>query len=119
MEKRLFEKVGYFDIDFPVCEDYEFWLRVTSSCPVLLLDKKLTLKEGGHDDQVSKIYLGRMDKFRIAGIVKLLDSSALDEKQRSLAIQALKKKCKIYGAGCAKRGRLEEAEYYQNLVDKY
>ena len=25
--KKLFDKIGYFDESFEVCEDYEFWLE--------------------------------------------------------------------------------------------
>ena len=39
----------------------------------LLIDKPLTLKDGGRPDQLSFIYRTGMDKFRIQAIVKVLE----------------------------------------------
>ena len=50
----LFDDIGYFDESFPACEDYDFWLRVTAREKILFLDEPLTIKFGGHDDQLSK-----------------------------------------------------------------
>ena len=37
-----------------MCEDYEFWLRVSSKIKIHFLEDKLTIKHGGHDGQLSK-----------------------------------------------------------------
>ena len=34
IKKKLFDKIGYFDESFEVCEDYEFWLRVSSKIKI-------------------------------------------------------------------------------------
>ncbi|MBN1794094.1 MAG: glycosyltransferase family 2 protein [Candidatus Omnitrophica bacterium] len=119
LRREVFDRIGYFDETFPVCEDYEFWLRASACYPILLLDKKLTLKEGGHTDQVSSRFLGQMDSFRIRALLKLLESGTLSEEQHRLAREELAHKCTIYGSGCAKRGRHREAAYYRELAEKY
>ena len=56
IKKDIFNKFGYFDEKLPACEDYDFWLRVTSKLPIVLIPKYLTIKEGGRTDQQSKKY---------------------------------------------------------------
>ena len=119
VRRELFDRVGLFDESLPCCEDYDFWLRVSIKHPFLLIGRPLTLKDGGHLDQVSFIFKTGIDKFRIHSIAKMLDSGALNDEQRQLAIGELQKKCRIYGNGCIKHGRIEEGRYYLGLPDKY
>jgi len=118
MHREIFERYGLFDEDYPCCEDYEFWLRVSARHKFLLVDHPLTLKNGGRDDQVSAVYRVGMDKFRIQAIMKLLASGDLTEKQKKAAMDELLRKCMIYGSGCMKHGRADEGRYYLNLPNK-
>ena len=113
IKKTLFENKGMFRPDFPVCEDYEFWLRVSVDTPIHLIDEAMTVKYGGHADQLSRRH--SQDRFRIEAIRDLVESGTLSEKQQAAAISVLRKKCRIYGNGCAKRGREEEARIYLAL----
>ncbi len=113
MKKQLFQIKGYFDETLPVCEDYDLWLRICHDTPVYLIDTIGTIKTGGHEDQLSRRH--SQDKYRIASIVKLLQSKVLTEKQEEQAKMVLKEKCLIYSQGCAKRGKHEDAAYYRNL----
>ena len=117
MDRRLFEETGMFDENLPACEDYDLWLRTTLKYPVFLLDKPLVIKRGGHADQLSKA--PGLDKYRIASILKLLQSNRLSNSRYKKAVKMFQKKCKIYGAGCAKRGRYDEAEHYHKLAEQY
>ena len=120
IKKELFGRVGEFNKNFPCCEDYEFWLRVSVRHSFLLIDKPLTLKDGGRPDQLSFIYRTGMDKFRIQAIVKVLEvGNILSDRQRRLAIRELKRKCRIYGNGCVKHGREKEGKLYLKLAEKY
>ena len=110
MRKKLFELKGYFNEDFTVCEDYDLWLRVSSTIPVFLIDKPYTIKRGGHKDQLSSLH--SQDKFRIRSLMNLLESDSLKQDQAEKAKRVLKRKCTIYGNGCIKRGKTEEGEYY-------
>ncbi|MGB6972766.1 MAG: glycosyltransferase, partial [Desulfobulbales bacterium] len=53
MYRKIFERFGLFDEEFPCCEDYELWLRVSAEQDFLLVDQPLTLKDGGRNDQLS------------------------------------------------------------------
>jgi hypothetical protein len=106
-----------FDEELPACEDYDLWLRVSCMTPVHLIDEPLTVKRGGHRDQLSRQH--SLDKFRIRSIVKLIESGQLTTHQKNAAIITLRKKCSIFAAGCLKRGRMEEAAHYSYLLQKY
>jgi GT2 family glycosyltransferase len=114
VRKELFDQVGMFDETLPACEDYDLWLRVTCRYPVYLIDTPLIVKTGGHEDQLSAA--PSLDKYRITAIFKILKNSGLTESQHKDALAVLKQKCKIYANGCRKRGRMDEAEYYETLM---
>jgi len=113
MKKELFEKIGYFDESLPVCEDYDLWLRISASIPVYLIDKPYTIKRGGHKDQLSRFH--SQDKFRIQSLKQLIESQSLSQHQAKKAKEVMKRKCEIYGNGCKKRGRVDEAHFYFGL----
>ena len=117
LKRSIFDEVGLFDEDLPVCEDYDLWLRISYKYPVYLIDRPLVVKEGGHDDQLSSRYWG-MDRFRIYSLVKLIKNEALNREQYEAVIKELEYKCQIYGNGCIKRGRVQEGEFYLNLPQK-
>jgi glycosyltransferase involved in cell wall biosynthesis len=117
LRRELLDEVGLFDEALPACEDYDLWLRVSCVIPVYLIDEKLTIKRGGHRDQLSRQH--SLDKYRIQSIVKLIDSGRLTSHQKNAAIMTLRKKCSIFAAGCLKRGRMEDAAYYSRLLRKY
>jgi glycosyltransferase involved in cell wall biosynthesis len=117
MRSELFERVGMFDESLPACEDYDLWLRVSCRYPVDLIDEPLIIKRGGHDDQLSRA--AGLDKYRIQSLKKIIASGVLAESQHRAAARTLQEKCAVYAGGCRKRGRLEEAEYYEQLAQKY
>ncbi len=116
---ELFKRIGLFDESLPCCEDYDLWLRASSRFPFLLVPEQFTVKEGGRDDQLSRIHRVGMDRFRIASITKALDSGELDSGQEKLARQELERKCRIYGEGCLKHGRQDEGRHYLKLPENY
>ncbi len=119
LKKSLFDRFQGFDEAMLCCEDYDLWLRVSSQCPFLLLPEALTIKEGGREDQLSYQYRIGMDKYRIYAITKLLNTYPLNSAQYANALQELKKKCHVYGKGCLKHGRKEEANIYLHLPCTY
>jgi glycosyltransferase involved in cell wall biosynthesis len=116
VRRELFQCVGFFDEGLPACEDYDLWLRVSSRFAVHLIDLPLIVKHGGHPDQLSRT--AGLDKLRISAIVKLLDGDRLSVEQRQAAVRTLKRKCTVYAGGCRKRGRMTEAEHFEQLAQK-
>ncbi|MBI4430285.1 MAG: glycosyltransferase [Candidatus Omnitrophica bacterium] len=106
-KRSLLDRVGVFDETFPVCEDYELWLRVSAKYPVGLIPAPLTVKRGGHSDQLSRQH--SLDFYRIRALEKILRQSMLTESQRVAVLGELEKKSAIYAKGCLKHGHLNYA----------
>lgn len=117
--REVFARYGLFDETLPCCEDYDFWLRVGSRERFLLVDRPLTVKNGGRPDQLSVRYRMGMDKYRIQALVNLLSGGGLSAEQSLLAVRELERKCAIYGRGCIKHGRDEEGETYLRLPARF
>ena len=118
MKSSLLQEVGGFDETLPVCEDYDLWLRIAHRYPFHLIDEKLIIKRGGHEDQLSRKLWG-MDRYRISALEKRLDDPAMEQKYHMATAQALTEKCKILIKGFNKRGKTNESGYYQSLIEKY
>jgi glycosyltransferase involved in cell wall biosynthesis len=114
LRRSLLDEVGLFDETLPACEDYDLWLRITWKYPVGLIETPLTVKHGGHLDQLSA--MPELDKFRIRAIAKILKQKCLSPAQEATARAMLEEKCRIYAAGCRKRGKNEEADLYLSLI---
>lgn len=119
VRRRFFERYGMFDESLPCCEDYDLWLRSALETPFFLVDRPLTLKEGGRGDQLSTRYRQGMDRFRIQSLCNLLESGRLTFDQYTLALSELERKCVIYGKGCIKHGREAEGQTYLSLPQEY
>lgn len=114
IDKKFFEDLGGFDPEFPVCEDYDLWLRATLKSPVMTLDQALTVKRGGHMDQLSRKLWG-MDRFRVRSMEKLLARGELIPEQRQLLLNELENKLLILAKGFAKHRAGEENPYEERL----
>lgn len=115
LHRNLLDREGCFDESFPVCEDYELWLRITARHPVLFLDEPLIIKHGGHDDQLSRSRWG-FDIYRVAALLKALNSGTLTPSQDLLTRRELVKKAGILASGFRKRGNLAKAREYETLI---
>ena len=112
--RELFYRAGRFDETFPVCEDYDLWLRIAVEHPISLIDTPLVIKRGGHADQLSRSVWG-MDRFRVSAIVKLLRAGLVGEKKQ-WALEVLRQKIAILAAGARKRGRQEDAGKFEHIL---
>ena len=118
LRSDLFKDIGYFDVSFPACEDYDFWLRVTAREKVLFLDEPLTIKYGGHDDQLSKKYWG-MDRFRVKALEKLILNHELNSKQKKVALKSLTSRLEIIVNGAKKRNNQNIEKIFQKKLNDW
>src|SRR5215468_10938412 len=95
MSKPLFTESGGFDESFPVCEDYDLWLRISVHCSVPLIPVPLVVKRGGHSDQLSH-YTWGMDRYRVRSLRKL----------------------SVLCQGARKRGKEYEATAYESMLSE-
>jgi len=117
MTREMFDRVGGFDESFPVCEDYDLWLRVARDVPIHLIPEPLVIKRGGHADQLSRSRWG-LDRFRVLAIKKLLASGISGEK-RLWALHALARKVSILAEGARKRKNEDRALMYERIVANF
>ena len=118
MKRTLFSKVGLFDEALPVCEDYDFWLRVSARFPIFFIDRKLIVKRGGHPDQLSQRSWGN-DRCRVIALEKLLSEPYIGSEEREMILKEMKKKCSILYKGFLKRRNEIEARHYQEMMRRY
>ena len=68
LSRTLFTRMNGFREDFPVCEDYELWLRITSEMPVGFVSEPVQIKYGGNPDQLS-LSFPAMDFYRVKALL--------------------------------------------------
>jgi GT2 family glycosyltransferase len=117
LTRELFNQVGGFDERFPVCEDYDLWLRIAKNHPVPLIADPLVIKRGGHADQLSRSIWG-LDRYRVMALQKLLRSE-LGGPQRQAAVRVLRRKVAVLAAGARKRGKAQDAVSYENILAEF
>lgn len=107
MRREVFSKLGLFDEDFPVCEDYEYWLRVAINMPVFLLKEPLVIKHGGRKDQLSS--QPGLDFYRVKALLKTLKNyyHHLTSWEKLLLLAEARRKTLIFSSGAKKHGNLK------------
>jgi glycosyltransferase involved in cell wall biosynthesis len=118
IEKKLFLETGGFSEEFPACEDYDLWLRITRDFQVGLIDELLLIRYGGHADQLSST-TPLLDKFRIQSMESILKDNKLSALQRKQVLHELCKKADIMANGFKKRGNDKEYEHYRQIAERY
>ena len=117
MEKNTFFELGGFREDFPVCEDYDLWLKHTSLYPVAYITEPIIKKYGGHEDQLSAKYKA-MDHWRILSMSWILKNRKLSEEQKEALLETLSKKIEILIKGYRKHERYEDLAEIEKLRDE-
>ncbi len=115
IHKSVFDDIGLFKEDFPVCEDYDLWLRICSKYEIALVDEPQINKYGGHDDQLSFKFKA-MDFWRIKALKERLDDPNLLEKYKEPTLAEIHKKYEILKKGYLKHNRLDELKVLNTLL---
>ena len=117
MRRDLFQRLGGFDETFPVCEDYDLWLRIAVDMPIPLISDALVIKRGGHADQLSHSMWG-MDRYRVLALRKLL-RAGLAGSRRAAVIEVLRRKVGVLANGARKRGKSSEAAHFESILAEF
>jgi glycosyltransferase involved in cell wall biosynthesis len=117
IRKELFKSLGGFDVHFPVCEDYDLWLKITARVLVGFVNEPLVVKYGGHADQLSQ--QRGMDWYRILSLARLLDEEILSDEQKKAAQEVLITKCDILIKGFHKSGNMKDYDFVFSLRQKW
>lgn len=103
VHKSIFEKVGYFDENLKVCEDYDLWLRITNTFEIGLIKEECITKRAGHKQLSNEIFA--IDAYHVDSLLKFLDTKYKDEVKKEIV-----KKCQILLKGAIKH---ENQEIYK------
>ena len=114
IDKTVFDKIGNFNEDLVVCEDYELWLRICDKYRVFFIDEPLIIKYGGHQGQLS-YSIESIENHRIKALEYLILGN-LKKKNKRHAIQMLLSKLTIYLKGLVKRGKNDEIAVYEEKI---
>ena len=117
MTKKLFDEKGGFDESFPVCEDFDLWLRIAFDHPVPLIAAQLVIKRGGHADQLSHSLWG-MDRYRVMALQKLLRAGVSGEK-REWVVDTMRRKIAVLAQGARKRDKESAARGYEAIPGEF
>ena len=113
VDRSVFDDFGFFDENLPACEDYDFWLRFCAFEDVHFVNEHLLIKNGGHDQQLSKKHWG-MDRFRVTALENLLKNQSLSEFKRKETIKELIFKLQVLIDG----GRKRKKDAFVKKLDK-
>ncbi|MFQ5900195.1 MAG: glycosyltransferase [Thermodesulfobacteriota bacterium] len=115
MRRGLIERLGGFDENLPVCEDYDLWIRISRDHVVGLDPTPSVIKHGGHEDQLSGSYPA-MDSFRVKALLKALKKEK-EMRYRDELIRVLRQKLTILIQGSRKRMRFEKCREYETILN--
>jgi glycosyltransferase involved in cell wall biosynthesis len=117
IEKKILEKAGCFRDDYPVCEDYDLWLKLTASHEIGFVSDPVIIKYGGHSDQLSSKFYA-MDYWRVKSLDWVLANNKLSSEQRETVINVLTKKAKILMKGYQKHQNLRHFDEVERIFLK-
>lgn len=106
IKKEVLIELGGFNEEFPVCEDYDFWLKFTAKYEVGFVEIPIVNKYGGHEDQLSLKFFA-MDLWRVRSMINMLDQG-LSEENFLATISEIKKKANILIQGYKKHNNLTD-----------
>ena len=87
LKKALFERLGGFDPDYRVCEDYDLWLRISLEEEFGFLPEAMLKKRSNGQIQLSFQYMGK-DLLRLRSLLKIRNHANLKaEETEALAIK--------------------------------
>ena len=116
LHQSVFKKIGNFDHSLPICEDYDFWLRLLLTHKIGLIDEPLVHKYGGHPDQLSMSTWG-LDRFRVQSLEKISTFKNITPRHRAQIYETIIRKTDLLVKGFIKHQKHEEAERYQVQKD--
>lgn len=118
IEKNIYQENEGFNENYPVCEDYEFWLRLASQYKVGFVEEPIIIKYGGYEDQLSKKYKA-MDYWRVKALDSIFDSKNIKESSKKKVQESILKKTQILINGYVKHNNLDRVDEVKTIRIKH
>lgn len=103
LKKNLLHELHGFDESYPVCEDFELWLRLLKNKYVGLVAKPLTIKYAGNWSQLSRS-THSLDLWRIQALLNFLSKNQLEDHLIGALLESCRQKIAILEKGALKYG---------------
>lgn len=116
LRRGAFEAMGGFDPAFPVCEDYDLWLRASLRYEIHTLPEPLIVKCGGHADQLSAQW--GQDRWRVRALEKILADPMLSDELRPLVHADIVRRARIVANGARQRGNALLAQEFDERAHR-
>ena len=117
IKKEVLKEFNGFNEEYPVCEDYDLWLKITNKYSVDYQDEALLTKFGGHDDQLSRKYKA-MDFWRLKSCLTMLELVDSRDKKNKLH-ESIEKRAFILKNGYLKYNKEDSLNNLRDLLKKY
>ncbi len=115
IRRESYWELGGFNEKFTVCEDYDFWLRLTVQQEVGFIQDPLIIKYGGHHDQLSQRYKA-MDYWRVLSMWNLINSQSIDSREDHRAcLDEILHKSQILMKGYKRHQNLTHLQEIENI----
>lgn len=112
--RDFYEKHQGFNAHFPICSDFELWLRMLADSPVGFLEEALVIKRAGDWPQVSST--PETDRYRVLALHRFYRQHKKDSKFEAYSDALLDeaiRKIQILLKGAVKYGKTRRAREYQ------
>jgi glycosyltransferase involved in cell wall biosynthesis len=113
ISRDLLLKMGGFREDYPVCEDYELWLRIAHQFEVGFVPTPVIKKYGGNPNQLS-LSVPAMDYYRVRALVPFLENKKLSDGEREEVAESILSRSRILLKGYQKHGHPDRAKVVED-----
>lgn len=117
IQRSFLTSIGLFREDFPVCEDYELWLRLCAQTDTGFIKTPLIIKYGGHEGQLSGQYKA-MDEWRVRALSTHLNNPFITRPEQEKLIEVLIHKCQILLKGYQKHSNFKHEIEIKTVYQK-
>jgi glycosyltransferase involved in cell wall biosynthesis len=114
IKRDVLIELGLFREDYPVCEDYDLWLKLTAKYEIGFIEEELIIKYGGHADQLSHKFKA-MDWYRFQSLVWMINNADLSQENREAAIKQANVKYNVLKLGYLKHNQTQALESLTKL----
>ncbi len=119
VKATIFDRFGAFREDYPVCEDFDLWLKITAVEEVGFLPEYLIDKYGGDEDQLSSKYFA-MDYWRIKSLKDIFDKHSdqkyIDSTKINEVIKTIQSKSRVLLKGYIKHNNLKHFDEINSIL---
>lgn len=115
MKRETFEELGGFDESYPVCEDYDLWLRLCSRHEVGWIPEPLVIRHGGRPDQLSES-TPAMDYWRVKAMAHLHETTSLSADEQVVLEEEIVRRGRVLLKGYRSRGNSGSFDEVLSLI---